>query len=61
MIYRLIPPCKINIVKPIISSKPRVRVGFGRTMMEYEFMSPSTKVEVKGEYIYGQMMGYTYR
>ena len=57
MCYRVIPPSGINILNPIIPSKTRWDARFCWTMMNYEFTSSPTKVEVKGRAIHGQKNG----
>ena len=61
MSYRLIPPHGGDIVKPIISIKPRLNVRFGLTMMKYAFKSPPTKVGLKVNMINVQTTGNIYR
>ena len=54
--YGLIPPCEINIVKPSIKNKPRLRARFGLTMVKYTFTSLPPKLEMKCKAIHGQKL-----
>ena len=47
----------IDVLKPSIQSKPRLRVRFGLTIKKYDFASPPYKLEVNGKAIHGKTMG----
>ena len=61
MCYRLIPLYGSNIINPGILIKPRLRVRFGSTIMNYTFMLQPTKLGMKENVIHRQETVHTYR
>ena len=49
--------CGSDIINPSISSKPRLCVRFGLTMLKYAFTFPPPKVGVKVKAIHGHTTG----